>query len=205
MRPLLLAVLVFLFLATATSLSWGESDIGLYITPAPTLLWVSESILVARDPGLYDIYLVCTQPMNQHTGLEIETIGGFELNLRVPEGWFINNVALPPNVLDFNPVSHAFYCAGFIPVTTPGDLATALLATITLGTFLEQPPVSMLYIEPYYAPSLPGQMAITDADDDFSISPAFSISGDFSNPIFQINYPVPNKDQSWGDVKALYR
>ncbi len=206
MRHIILLAVTSLLLTPATSIAWGENNIGLYTSPTPDSYWWMEAHLPADGPGLYDIHLICLRPINAHTGGAIETIGGFELNIQLPEGWFFNGVTLPPNVLDFNSASHAFYCAGLIPVTRYGYDWVAQLATVTIGTFLEQPPAAGIHIEPYHAPSLPGQMAITDADDEFSISPAYPSSGDYAWPVLGINYiVVPTEGESWGNVKALFR
>ncbi len=206
MRPLLLVVLALLLLTPATSLAWGENNIGLYTTPTPYGAY-GNHLLVAPGPGLYEVYLVCTKPINQHTGADILTIGGFELNLVMPDGWFINGVTLPPDVLDFNSANNAFYCAGNIPVNLANSTGMALLATVTLATFLENLPPAGILIEPSFAaPSIPGHMAITDADDAFSISQAYPSSGEYTWPIMGINWEVvPTEDQSWGGVKALFQ
>ena len=64
-----------------------------------------------------------------------------------------------------------------------------------------------VFLSPYSmgAPSIPGAMAITDADDGFSLSRAFPVSTGFDHPVMWINPGTPNDERAWGEVKALYR
>ena len=49
-------------------------------------------------------------------------------------------------------------------------------------------------------------MAITDADHEYALEPAYPSSGDYEMPIFGLNMGVvPEDDMSWGEVKSLYR
>ncbi len=202
MKTLLTTLIVVALLVPALALGYNENNIGLYITEAPTGD-DAEATLVAATPGGYDIYLVLTKAYNWSLFAPINNVGGFECSLTLPDSWQISEVVLPPNVLDLNGDLAHFYCAGLIPVT--GGMAT--LATITIGTFDSPPPAGYVYISPYFAaPSLPGTMAITDADHEYVLEAAYPSSGDYDEPIFGLNMSVvPDEDLTWGDVKSLYR
>jgi hypothetical protein len=82
------------------------------------------------------------------------------------------------------------------------------LLTLNLGAF--DGATSLLYLRPVQdAPqSVPGEMAITDFNDDFSISVAYPVSGSHDLPVFGLftgGAVVPTEDASWGEVKSLYR
>jgi hypothetical protein len=61
--------------------------------------------------------------------------------------------------------------------------------------------------------SIPGQMAFTDFDDGYSLHVMHPVSGSHDVPVFALNWPgefpfgetVPQRDESFGGVKALYR
>lgn len=191
-----------------------ENNIGLFSTDQPEFAFPGypagisfETIVWAYGPGSYETYLVCREPMNLDSGEAMEIIGGFELKLLLPDGWFVEEVALPPDVLDFDASESGFHCAGLIPVGSSNGIPAALLATITLGTLLEKPGIDYVFLAPcFMTPSIPGHMAITDADDAYSLHMAFPRSGSYDLFVMTINSHVdPVEDRSWGDVKALYR
>ncbi len=214
MRTMILATVV-LVLCMACVAQATENRIGVFSTPALDDLnslrvpaaQAAETRLIAPTPGLYDVYILCINPCNDATACNISMLGGFEFNLEVPDGWFIQAATLPACVLDFNSANNSFYCAGQVPVITVGPLSTALLATVTLGCFSETPEAGYVYLAPYFAaPSIPGHMAITDADDAFSLTRVDPSRLYYDVPVLAINYfVVPTEDRAWGDVKALFR
>jgi hypothetical protein len=199
-KTLITTLIVVALLVPTLALGWGENVIGLYVTETPTGL-DSEASLNTGVPGSWDVYLVLTKAWNWSLNHAITNVGGFECSLVLPDEWTIAGVTYPPNVLDLNNANEHFYCSGLWPT----NFGTVTLATITLGTFDPQP--GHIYIEPYFvAPSIPGTMAITDADDEFSLVEAGPSSGDYAEPIFGLNMSVvPDEDLAWGDVKSLYR
>ncbi|MCP4574333.1 MAG: hypothetical protein GY838_18410 [bacterium] len=203
MKKVIIALFALLLIVPAGAFAQATSNIGLYTTPDPAkpLGIESQVSLIAPGSGLYDIYLVCTDPTNENTGLPIENVGGFELSLTLPPGWLFNGVAYAEGVLDLDAAAEHFYCSGSIPVVG----GNALLATITLLTF--DGTAGPIHMAPYFAaPSIPGSIAITDADDAFSLSHAYPSSGNFDDPVFGLNMVVvPTEDVSWGDVKSLFQ
>lgn len=200
MKTLITTLIVVALLAPALAFGWGENNIGLYVTEAPTGD-DAEATLNTGVPGSWDVYLVLTKAWNWDENQSIANVGGFECTLVLPDDWQIAGVTYPPNVLDLNNANEHFYCSGLWPTS----FGTVTLATVTLGTF--NPTPGHIYIEPYFvAPSIPGSMAITDADYGFSLVQAEPSSGDYSEPIFGLNMTVvPDEAVSWGDVKSLYR
>ncbi len=207
----LLNLVLALLLATSAYGSWFDNEIGLYIDADDNAYW-GNALLEAPAAGSYEVFLICYEPVNDATGEWIETLGGYELHLYMPDGWFIQDVVLPPNVINFASAAGSFYCAGDITVGWNGTGYSAeritILATITLGTFLEDPGQAYIFMGPYMGiPSIPGHMAITDANDGYSICRAYPSSGDYELPVMGINAPwiVESETASWSDVKALYR
>ncbi|MCP4574332.1 MAG: hypothetical protein GY838_18405 [bacterium] len=200
MKTLITTLIVVALLVPALALGYNENNIGMYITETPSGA-NADATLNTAAPGTYDVYLVLTNAYNWAQFSPITTVGGFECSLTLPENWTFSGVSLPPNVLDLNNDPAHFYCSGQIPVTG----GTATLATITLLTF--DPTPGLAYIAPYFAsPSIPGSMAITDADREFALEAAYPASGDYAEPIFGLNMGViPDEDVSWGEVKSLYR
>lgn len=208
MRRSITIILVILLAASAWA-QYPDNRIGLVVDegegPSP---W--NAILNAWSPGTYTIYLVCYDPVNENTGNPITTLGGFECYIDLADpAWFFHEIVLPPNIIDFAPADNSFFCAGLFPVVpapfTGADSYTPL-ATITIGTWAVPGP-SGVYIAPYNVlPSIPGHMAITDANDEYSLSKAYPTTGTYEVPVLGINMTTsPEEDTSWSDVKALYR
>ncbi|MCP4570892.1 MAG: hypothetical protein GY838_00945 [bacterium] len=204
------------FLIALTLLAATTAPAGAITWPGEIVLGpdLSSNTLEAWTPGLYEIQLFVWNPTNEHTGDPIQNVGGFELNLSLTEEWFFQSIELPPGVIDFDAATDAFYCAGQIPVQTVtgsspgwGYERYAHLATITVGTFVESPGYGGIYVAPYWRiPSIPGHMAITDADDEYSLSPVYPATGSYEWPVMGINaWVVPERDTSWSELKALYR
>ena len=202
MKTLITTLIVVALLVPALALGYNENNIGLYVTETPTGD-DAEATLNAGVPGAHTVYLVLTNAYNWSLFSPITTVGGFECSLDLPDGWSISQVTLPANVLDLNGANEHFYCSGIIPVTN----GRATLATLEIGTFDDPPSAGHVYISPYFAaPSLPDVMAITDADHEFVLEPAYPSSGDYAEPIFGLNMTVvPGDDVTWGSVKSLYR
>lgn len=215
MRQLFLFVLVLVLLCAGSAPAEMFNRIGIFSTPEPPdlgCLLVPAAVsphtrLIAPTPGLYDVHVLCINPRNDHTGDLIDVLGGYEFNVVLPDGWFISQVTLPPNVMDFQWLPYSFFCAGQVPVDRSDPVVTVVLATVTLGTFTDPPPAGYLYMAPYFAaPSMPGVMALTDAEDGFSLSAVLPSRLDFAEAVLAINHVVvPTENRSWGDVKALYR
>lgn len=215
MRTLILVVAVLSLCLVGTAAAEITNRIGVFSTPDPPdlgCLFVPApqscyTRLIAPVPGEYDVYVLAINPHNDNTGEPIHMLGGFEFDLEVPAGWFVQSATLPSCVLDFDGSNNSFYCGGQVPVDRSDPVVTVLLATVTLASFEDPPPAGYLHMAPYFlAPSLPGMMAIADAEDSFSLTPAVPSRVDFAVPVLAINYTVvPAEDRAWGDVKALYR
>lgn len=177
-------------------LAAGASTIGIYITETPAQ--IEDTVLIAPQGGLYTVYLVCAEPENDD-GDAISTLGGFECELSVSGGWTFSSVVLPPNVLDFDSATEAFYCSGTMPVSS----GFATLATISLLNYT--PTKGWVWIAPYSAPSRPGELVITDADNGFELASVEPSSGDYEQPIFGINQGAEKEDATWSGVKATFQ
>ncbi len=181
-----------------------NNEIGIYTSPTPTAenAQALANYAGAPGPGIM-AYVVLTNPYNTNTNAPISAVGGFEFRLNLPPNVFILNAQLPPNSTNFAS-SPEFLCGSNAPVVNN----RVTLLTLTLGEFSGAP--SFVYLSPVQVapPSVPGHMAVTDFNDDFRISRAFPVSGDYSAPVFGLftgGAVVPTEDAAWGDVKSLYR
>lgn len=204
MKKMIIALFAVTLLVPSLALGWGENNIGMYTTETPAPGGEdAEAQLIAPTFGQYSIYVVLTRPWNFNTGGPIANVGGYEFEMSdLPPGWSFAGFVFPPNTTDFNGNDQQFFVSGQIPVT--GE--SALLVEIQIGTFDATPEAGHIWIAPYFAPSIPGAMAVTDFDDGFSISEAFPSSGDYGLPVFGINAAVvPSEDASWGGVKSMFK
>ena len=195
MKKLLLTLAALSLMAGAAFAQTNE--IGIYLTQDAN----PDNVVYNGAPGSFTAYVVCVNPYNQHLDAPISVVGGFEFKLTFPANVYLLGATLPPSSTNFAN-SPEFLCGSNAPVTD--GLVTLL--TLTLGEFSGTP--SSIYIEPVQdAPqSVPGNIAITDYNDDFSISVAYPSSGSFSEPVFGLwTSVVPTEDASWGEVKSLFR
>ncbi len=198
MKRLLLAFAALTLCAGVAAAQIDYNEIGIYTTADAN----PDNAVYngAPGPGIM-AYVVVSNPFNTHTGGPIGTVGGFEFKIVLPANVFMLNVTLPANTTNFAS-SPEFLCGANVPVN--GGRATLL--TLTLGEFSGAP--SPVYLAPVSnaPPSVPGNIAITDYNDDFSISVAYPSSGDFALPVFGLwTSVVPTEDASWGEVKSLFR
>ena len=165
--------------------------------------------------GVQEIYLVLWKPWNDALDQAITNVGGFECKLVLPDGFYLLGAQLPPNSVNFKTLPE-FFVGTNVPVV--GD--QTLLVTITVMVpeyvgdtlFAQLTPVHQTY------QSIPGRLAITDANDGFSLQavdaygPA-GISDDYTDAMVYFGDPqgqglpcvVPNTSESWGSLKADYR
>jgi len=194
--------------ANAQFLFEGENEIGIFTVENPTAEDAQDVACYTGPAGQFMIYCVLTNPVNQLLGTPMSNVGGFEFRLEYPAGLFVTPVIHPSATNFMSPPD--FFCGANIPVA--GGQCT--LITMTIGTFTTDP--AAWYITPVSdsaAQSIPGAIAITDADDNFSISEAYTVAGsgegrDFSAPVFGMfdcADVVPNEDVSWGGVKTLFQ
>jgi len=167
--------------------------------------------------GVITVYIVLINPYNENTGELVSTVGGYEFRVGVPGGLFVTPI-LPSgsnNFLEFPDL----YCEASLPVVNN----QCVLLTLEIGFFTQDP--RLFYITPVSdasTQSIPGDIAITDAGDEHSLSRATPIFADFELPVYAMfDFPikagsevgnvwsecwaVPAQPASWGDVKAMYR
>jgi hypothetical protein len=186
----------------AVAQDFGEyaNEIGIYTTTTPTGM-ADTAIGGCSGFGQFVTYLVISNPVDDGSGLPIGNIGGYECTVTFPAGWGIV-VTLPPNTTDFDGDAPDFFVSGLIPVTG----MFTVLADITFQSF-GGGGQGGVFLNPYSGPqTIPGSMAITDADNNFVPSAAHPISGDYALPVAGIcDAVVDNEDVSWGSIKSLYQ
>jgi len=203
-RFFVIFAVVSLTVGVAYAQDFGEypNEIGIYNTVTPTGDPSEIYIDSPTGAGGYNMFLVISNATDEGAGTALETIGGFELSVVRPAGWNMV-VTLPAAVLDLDGAAEHFYCSGAIPVT--GDFT--VLCEIQFGSF-GGAASGWILLTPYSngEQSIPGHMAITDADNNFVLSRAFPISGDYEAPVAGINMQaVDTEDVSWGSVKSLFQ
>jgi len=195
-----------LMLVAGSALAQGviyehNNEIGIYTTANPDPAIVDSQTSYTGTPGSFTAYVVCTNPYNTNINAPITSVGGFEFRLVLPASAFLLAAVLPPASTNFA-TSPDFLCGSNAPVV---DSHVTLL-TLTIGEFSGAPGFISLSPVQDAPQSVPGEIAITDFNDDFSISVAHPVSGSFDMPVFGLYQPVvPNEDATWGGVKSLYR
>ena len=165
--------------------------------------------------GVQEIHLVLVEPWNDALDAPISVLGGFECKLILPDEIFLLGIALPPVSVNFK-TPPELVVGTYLPVV--GE--QTVLATMTVlvpeyigdTIFARLTPVGVVY------QSIPGRLAITDAADEFSLQAvdAFGPGGiteDYTDAMLYFGDPhgsgspcvVPNADETWGSLKALYR
>lgn len=197
-RTIMIALTVAVFLV-GTAVAELDNAIGIY-HPLPNntdnLLEYTNYI---GEPGVFQVYAVLTHPNNDNTGVPISNLGGFEFRLELPGAVALTGVELPASCMNFMSPPE-FLVGANLPVI--GDMVT--LATLSLAETTGQK--CSIYLSPLSgSASIPGAMAIADADDEFSLSEAVPISGGFDVPVFGLYFVPAEEDASWGKVKTLYR
>ncbi len=190
-------LIVVVCLALAGAALAAPNEIGIYTAPTADPAEASYN----GTPGSFTAYVVLTDPVSDHTGLPIATVGGFEFRLNLPANVFLLNTMFPPATTNFA-TSPEFLCGANIPVVD----GRATLITLTVGEFSGTP--GEVFMAPVFVapPSVAGNIAITDYDDDFRISVAHPSSGSFDAAVFGVYMGVvPTEDTAWGEVKALFR
>ncbi len=202
MRPLTLIVLVPLLAAAVPAvadLTNLQNAIGLYTDVPGDLSNVNQLVVYEGDPGTFPVYVVLTNPYNENTGASISRVGGFEFRLELPSNIILLDATQQPSSINFmNPPN---FCVG-TSIFVSGDVA--LLLTLTLGEFSGSGGRIMLSPVSTY-PSIAGSMAVTDADDDFSLSAAVPASGRFDAPVFCVFCRQYDEESTWGGIKTLFR
>ena len=213
-------VLIAATAASAQSLQDCYNNIGIFTSPVLDLQNVTVSDVNYDGPDSVQVtaYVVLINPYNENTGEPIRTVGGFEFRIEFPDDAFVTPVpAMQTHCGCFQPVGD-FYCGAALPVTDN----QCVLASLIIRVFDRMP--RDIYLAPVSsaaAQSFPGNIAIADADDGFSISLAAPASGDFANPVFSMFnseagavpvrsdwtdcWAVPTQPTGWGDIKAMYR
>ncbi len=198
----ILAVLSLAGAAFAQDFGEYPNEIGIFNTATPTGADSEIYIDAPTGAGGYNMFLVISNATDEGASTALETIGGFELSVVRPAGWNMI-VTLPAGVLDLDGAAEHFYCSGAIPVT--GDFT--VLCDIQFGSF-GGAESGWIFLTPYSngEQSIPGHMAITDAENNFVLSRAFPISGSYEDPVAGINMQAtPTEDVSWGSVKSLFQ
>jgi hypothetical protein len=165
--------------------------------------------------GVNEIFLVVVNPWNTNLDTPIANIGGFECRVELPGDVLLLGMALPPASVNFKPLPE-FVVGTNIPVA----VEQTLLATLTVlvpeyvgeTLYAKLSPVNQAY------QSIPGRLAISDANDGFSLQAvdaygAGGVAGDYTEPMLYFGDPtgagapcaVDVDDATWGALKALYR
>ena len=181
------------------------NEIGVFTVTDPTPENAQEMACYMGAPGQVPAYCVITNPTNGVTGEPMANIGGFEFRLEVdPPSTFVN-ATLHPSATNFQ-TAPDYYCGANVPMD--GGTQATLVSLVIVAFSLD--PIS-IYVTPVSDPTthtIPGSLAITDYNDNFSVAEAFPVTADFGVPVFgmfECSMVVPNEDVSWGGVKTLFK
>ncbi len=165
--------------------------------------------------GLQEFYLVVWHPWNTSLDQAITNVGGFECKLLLPDGFYLLGVQLPPMSINFKPLPEMLVGTN-VPVV--GDQTVLATITVLVPEYVGDTMFARLTpVNPVYQ-SIAGRLAITDANDEFSLQAVdafgpLGIAADYTEPMLYFGDPqgqgspcvVPNQPTSWGSLKADYR
>ncbi len=200
------AILALVLLLAAPGVGQAQlpdhNVIGIFTTETPS------SSADARTDVIGSVtmaYAVIMNPYNKNTDTPIEAIGGFEFRVNWPATTFALTSTLHPSSTNFMSPPD-FYVGCNVPVVNG-------MATLVTFSLLNMGPGTAAIDMVSSNPSVPGNIAITDFNDGWSISLAYSSSGTglLGEPLFGIgqdvivNIPgIAPPASSWGvDITAL--
>jgi len=182
----ILAALITLSTVADSSAQYlGHNSIGIYAQPDPEFSTAQEWIdLTCEDfpAGTFTLYVVLRDPWNDTLDRAIQDVGGFEFRIGWPSDYFVTPV-LHNSATNFL-TAPDFLAGANVPVLG----RNCVLITLNCGTFTTDH--REFFITPVSNPTnqtIPGSIAITDANDNYSISEAFPASGSFQEPVFRVN------------------
>ena len=206
-----------LLLLIGTAAGQTQNLVGLVIEPDCPLVTTAQHNDCFNELycGMNEIYLVVLNPWNTILDAPISNVGGFECKLILPSEIFLLEFALPPASVNFKPLPEMVVGTNIPVVAEQTVLATlTVLVPEYLGDTLF---AGLSPVNPAYQ-SIPGRLAISDADDAFSLHAvdAYGPDGvavDYTEPMIYFGDPrgsgapctVDNEEQTWGSLKALYR
>ncbi len=157
-------------------------------------------------------YLVVTNPYNHSFGAggaveqPITNIDGFETKLILPADATFFMLSESFAVPGINIGTVPDYVVGFGTSVPVAGVAT-VLATFQ---FMALAPTTFdIFLGVTSIPSIAGTLAIVDGDDPTAanLQSVYPSTGDFAVPVFSVNgtNAVAVENESWGNVKSLYR
>jgi hypothetical protein len=156
------------------------------------------------EVGLFDtfiLYLIVTNISASGGG-----VGGFEAGITAANGSEVTDSDLAAAGLDFISADDEFAAGYGTPIFADAD-GNVYLAWVEIE--MGSSDVDSLYLGPNSVPSHPGEMVYTDSANPAIVIDMTASSGDNARPVFGINTGplgiVPREEQSWTDVKNLYR
>jgi hypothetical protein len=177
-----------------------DNAIGIYHPLPSSTDDLLDNTNYTGNPGVFQVYAVLTNPLNENTGNPISNLGGFEFKIELPGSVALAGVELPSSCTNFLSPPE-FLVGSNLPVIN----GMVTLATLSLAETSGEK--ASIYLSPVNSSvvSIPGAMAIADRDDDYSMSEAVPASGGFDIPVFGLYFVPAEEDASWGKVKSLYR
>lgn len=220
--PIILAAcLLLVSQAHAQSVPDCYNGVGIFLEPNPSP--VTNYVEQIEPFETMTAYVVLANPYNENTGAPIRNLGGFEFRLEFPENLQVNATLREGTTNFLN--APDYLCGTNLPAVDD----QILLMTLEIAAFSTDP--GGWFITPVLNPSsqsIPGEMAVADADDEFSLSRATPVSYSFDLPVMCMFEPcgpllksaVPKSaadgvwgdcwvisaaDSSFGDQKAMFR
>lgn len=181
----LAALMVCCWSGDAPAQYLGNNSIGIYAQPDPQFNtnqeWLNLTCMEDFTGGSFTLYVVLKDPWSDPLDQAITQVGGYEFRIEWPLDYFIT-----PNLPSFTTnflTAPDFLCGANIPVMGNG----AVLMSLSCGAFTGDP--REFFITPISNPAqqtIPGGLAITDANDNFTITRAYPASGSYEIPVYRI-------------------
>ena len=187
MKTSITLLVLFLFVGSALAQGGGqpvlEPNSLTLVAGDPELLYPDESYSCFYGTEYAELYLIIVNPWNMNTNEAITTIGGFECTIDLPEEVVMLMMSTyAAGSINFLPPPQ-YLVGSNIPVTGPQALLASLVVYIaddptdnTWGAMVR--PVESRY------QSIEGFAAITDLNDEYSLSAAVSAGGEYDEAVF---------------------
>ncbi len=184
------------------------SQLGIYSDQVGT---PEAANFVATPNTPFNAYLVLTNPINEAydggtgTTRPITLVDAFECKIIMPEtaGFVKLSETYPEQAINLaTPPDYVVGYAASVPVVGNAVVLCTWQFMVTSGDQAD------IFLGLVRFPSIPGEMAIVDAEDpQDNLCKVYVSTNNFAVPVFSINgtAAVATVDASWGDVKALFR
>jgi hypothetical protein len=197
----LLTLSISSLVAVDSGFAQQENLLGLFYDQSATMDEVE-----INGVGTHSLYLVLMSPVNNDFDggsiQEVSMVGGFECYITPASGDVVLNTTYP--LVALNVGDTANQVVGFssgLPVNSSQMITLATFQVLSMGNNPDG-----YRLSPANYPSLPNSMAYVDSQDpDNNLVDMAPTSGSHDRPVFTFGDFTVDEQQSWDNVKSIYR